>query len=141
MFLQELRQDGQNHAQRTVKEAIADYYSAIESRDANKIIHFFASNAQISFPGAGEHKGPESIRSFFEKFLFTQFSELHHTLLDTISSRSGVAARAVISGKVSNGKAFENIPYMEFLQFDDDLIVRSDICVDMPALRSQVGKW
>lgn len=126
---------------RTVEEAIVDYHSAVESRNVDRIIQFFAYNAQISFPGAGVHRGPESIRSFFEKVLFTQFSELRYTLLDTLSSRSIVATRAVISGKVSNGKKFENITYMEFLQFEGDLIVRSDICLDMPALRSQVGKW
>jgi len=120
---------------------MVEYYRAIESRAIDKIIQFFGSDAQITFPGAPEHRGIESIKSFFEKVLFAQFLELRYNLLNTVSSSHVVATRALISGSVSNGRSFTDVKYTEFLEMHGDLIVHSDICIDMPSLRSQVGKW
>ncbi|MCH8022357.1 MAG: nuclear transport factor 2 family protein [Thaumarchaeota archaeon] len=117
------------------------YYDAINHRDLGFIISLFDNDATLYFPSQGEYNGRDAILTFFRDVFFQQFVKIEFRDLTIVQSRESIAIKAYVTGTVSNAKSFDQIRYFEFLELKDGHISRSEICIDMPALRAQVGKW
>ncbi|MFQ6010731.1 MAG: nuclear transport factor 2 family protein [Nitrososphaerales archaeon] len=123
------------------RELVESYYGAIGRRDIESVTNLFNDNASLYFPGQDEHSGKDAIVTFFKDLFFSQFTKIGYHDLEIVHSAEIIAIKAYVSGIVSTAKSFDKIRYFEFLKLKEDRISRSEICVDMPALRAQVGKW
>ncbi len=125
----------------TLRDFAERYYDAISRRDIKYIFSLFGDNATLYFPSQHEYKGKDAIMTFFRDVFFQQFVGIEYHNLTIVHSAENIAIKAYVTGSVSNAKSFEQIRYFEFLELREGQISRSEICIDMPALRAQVGKW
>ncbi len=117
------------------------YYDAISHRDIEFLISLFENDATLYFPSQDKYAGKDAIRTFFRDIFFQQFVKIDYRDLTIVQSEENIAIKAYVTGSVSNTKSFDRIRYFEFLELNDGHISQSEICIDMPALRAQVGKW
>ncbi|MEE9134750.1 MAG: nuclear transport factor 2 family protein [Nitrososphaerales archaeon] len=125
----------------TPRDFAGRYYDAISRRDIEYIFSLFEDDARLYFPSQDEYIGKDAIMTFFKDVFFQQIVRIEYHDLTIVHSAENIAIKAYVSGSVSNTRSFEQIRYFEFLELRDGHISRSEICIDMPALRAQVGKW
>ena len=125
----------------TPRDFAGRYYDAISRRDIEYIFSLFEDDTTLYFPSQNEYIGKVAIMTFFKDVFFQQFVRIEYHDLTIVHSAENIAIKAYVTGSVSNTKSFEQIRYSEFLELRDGHISRSEICIDMPALRAQVGKW
>ena len=125
----------------TPRDFAGRYYDAISRRDIEYIFSLFEDDATLYFPSQNKYIGKVAIMTFFKDVFFQQFVRIEYHDLTIVHSAENIAIKAYVTGSVSNTKSFEQIRYSEFLELRDGHISRSEICIDMPALRAQVGKW
>ncbi len=125
----------------TPRDFAGRYYEAIGRRDMEYLFTLFKDDATLYFPSQDEYIGRDAIVAFFKNVFFQQFVRIEYHDLTIVHSAENIAIKAYVTGSVSNTKSFEQIRYFEFLELRDGQISRSEICIDMPALRAQVGKW
>lgn len=123
------------------RDFVGRYYDAISRRDIEYLFSLFEDGAALYFPSQDEYIGKNAIVTFFKDVFFQQFVRIEYHNLTIVHSEENIAIKAYVTGSVSNAKSFEQIRYFEFLELREGQISRSEICIDMPALRAQVGKW
>ena len=106
------------------------------------LLSYFADEAVVTFPGGHAFRGKQAVKTFFGEFLSNQFPDLTRTPLNFIVSDTHVACEGTIDGMAANGKPFKAVPFIDvFENRADGKILRGAMYLDLPEIRSQIGKW
>ncbi|SDM55942.1 YybH family protein [Nonomuraea jiangxiensis] len=84
------------------RTAVEDYFNALKAGDVDKVVDSFSDNAVVELNGQATAKGPEAIRTLYQKQLQgNEMKQATHTIEDT---RAAGAEDAIVRATSKQGQ-------------------------------------
>jgi ketosteroid isomerase-like protein len=90
------------------KQVVRDFYSAMNSRDIDRILEFYAPHTVIEVFSSGPFAGKQAPSSEALKMFFDAFPRIEFSIESMISENNIVTAQVTSEGALADGSAYKN---------------------------------